>query len=202
MNAAVTARTRKRRKDSHSFLATRNRHLHLVASESPASAGGGDDEAKCSESAAATTRNPVPPRQDMEVAGCRGSLTITYATCGAFHVVSPVLDVDQSSVAPPTEGSEQARTTYVGQRPGRVDVHPPLRGKLDRLRRSILGGPADGPQLHGHLRPRLRAAVPRLRQRLARLGADHSSEASAGQWSGLQPVAEHGKDVRPARVDA
>lgn len=79
--------------------------------------------------------------------------------------------------------------------PRRADVHPPLRGQLDRPERTVLGRPADGRVVHADLQPgRLRAlghSGSLAGERTARGGVPRRR---VGTW--IWPVADYPAHVR------
>src|SRR6185436_19946022 len=101
--------------------------------------------------------------------------------CLAAYSARPAL------LASPSAPRQLARGASAAQ--ARLALHPPLRGQLERLRRPVLGWPADGPRLHEDVRAELPPAQG-SREPLDAPRADVGRGARPPQRSRLRPLAE------------
>ncbi len=180
---------------------TRNRHNDRTTTPQPATFAT-SDTGNASGSRVAP-RDQLSQVEDLAAARFRRQIENSIRLRGTEDPFDCLSWLDQSAVAETTESSEQAQTT-TDQRPGSVDVHPPLRGKLVRLRLALLGRPADGLDLPAGVRRRVLGSL-RDRRPLASCDPDPRRTTSAGRLPAvprprLWAVAEHREDVRSAGV--
>jgi hypothetical protein len=210
MYAAETARQCNRRKERRNpQLATRSRP-HSCAASLASTARASGAATNDSSSQHSETRDLLAPLEDVALAGCCWPATNSDETRGEAHDFGRLPRVDRSPLVGSSDRCAEARgavgRTSTSERHGRVDVHPPLRGKLDGSRCALLGWTTDGPHLPAGVRRRVLAPL-RNRGPLARLGPDPRRTASSGRvqavaGSRLRSVAEHCATVRPAGIAA
>lgn len=205
-NAAVTARPCKQtRRGRNSQLATRSRHHSRTASTPRASAAARCATANDSSGQQSETRDPMAPITDVALAGRCWSTTDTNRVRRKTHSVRGVPGMAGSPLA-----AAPARRLEGGpcsaQRSRCVDVHPPLRGKLDGFGCALLGRAPDGPDLPRGVRRRV-SSPPRHGRPLACVHPatcrpTSSRRLQALGTSRLRSVAEYGETVRLAGIAA
>ena len=200
----MTARFRTQRKDRrNSQLAPGTRHND---STTPCSAETSDLFAASDDSA--ETRDRMAQVEDLALARSRRQTAHADRSRRTQDDIDRLPQVDRSSLVAQESRGVQGGSPPTGRSCG-VDVHPSLRGQLDRLRFALLGRLADGPDVPRGVRRRVLAAL-RNRRPLASRDSDPRRSTSAGRVqavgsSRLHAVAEHCEDLRtpltgPARV--
>ncbi len=143
MNAAVTARTRKQRREGNDLRApTRNRHNDRTTTPQPATFATGDT-GNASGSRVAS-RDQVPPRQDLEDAGQGRGTQNDHPLRRTEDELQTVPRLDQPPLAAPAAEREQAHTANTHRPPRPVAVHTQPRGRVERPdRKRLLRGAAN-----------------------------------------------------------
>ncbi len=165
MNAAVTARTRKQRKESHLQLAPGTRHNDHTTPCSAETSGldrAPDDDAK--------TRHLVAQIEDVALARCRRQDENEDKSRGAAHPLRGVPGLDRQALVAPKDHSTQARAASSSHSAPRVvALHPLEGGSVERRRSALLRRLADV----------VRLGRTSHRRRLALTG---SADESRGAW--------------------
>jgi hypothetical protein len=204
MYAAETARQCNRRKERRNpQLATRSRP-HSCSAPLVSTAGARGATTNDSSSQHSETRDLLAPLEDVALAGCCWPATHSDGTRGEAFDLGQLPRVDRSPLVASSDRCAEARGavgfTSSIERPGRVDVHPQLRGKLDGSWCALLGWTTDGPHLPRGVRRRVLAPL-RNRGPLARRDPDPRRTTSSGRvqavvCSRLRAMAANSGDVR------